>query len=303
MRFLRGLELLLFVSCAILLVASAMTPDTSDALFMLVVASIFLACALWSLFATRKAAAGPAEEAFKAKYPRGPGGKRLYPISKTVTLSREQLKRLNIQRRMSKRPALSPEGFRNAVVAAPAPSGNSQNDWLLYFLMYNATDTREHCHRDDIGTGIVIDNKVGGGTFGGAGATSSWTDAPISLGAADDKAVSQGVAVVAGVAIGSSVAASSYNGERDEEERNRQTAITAATPLAFASEEYRGNESASPSRHESSSRYDNAYDAPSSTPSYESSSSSSSSSSYDSGGGSSYSGGDSGGGGGGGGGD
>lgn len=98
--------------------------------------------------------------------------------ARAIRLSAHALTRVNVQRRITGRPALSPAGIHRAAVHhTDSTSLQSQNDWLLYFLMLDHTSgstngqpwTQSH---DKIGEALEV--IPGGGAFGGAGASAAW---------------------------------------------------------------------------------------------------------------------------------
>jgi uncharacterized membrane protein YgcG len=99
-----------------------------------------------------------------------------------VKLTSHALTRLNVQRRATGRPPLSPAGYYRALQTAPDTT-RSQNDWLLWFLLWDAnshSNAHQYCQRNDnISNSLEI--QPGGGQFGGAGASGMWTEEPRGL--------------------------------------------------------------------------------------------------------------------------
>lgn len=208
-----------------------------------------------------------------------------------VKLTGQALTRLNIQRRATGRPPLSPAGYHRAIEKAPAETLRSQNDWLLYFLLWSSTDETPGYPSGYAQSHVTIPHSLeiqpGGGQFGGGGASGMWTadpviddgmSKPIATGAAADMAQANYDAVRQTFEV-----PEGYQAVRD----NKDRATGEVVPDPFPVNPTPSEDSAPASTHDDADAADTS-----------SSSSDNSSSSSDSGGGG---GGDGGGGGGGGG--
>lgn len=227
--------------------------------------------------------------------------KKAQPAGLVLTV--DQLAKVNRERRLTGRHQLSREGFKAAVEARRADSrapaaGSPTNDWLLWFLVFNTDDSRHHGQIDHARGDITI--QPGGGAYGGAGASGSWTAADVPT---DLDAPSRAAAMAGGVVLGATLGHPGYDTpeQRDaamERGNESRTDYGTGSPTSRddspAYEAPSSRESSTPSSSESSS-YSSSSDSGGGSSSYSSSS--------DSGSSSSSGGGDGGGGGGGGGGD
>jgi len=223
-----------------------------------------------------------------------------YVKPRTVRLTPQALTALNRQRHITGRPALSPAGFYRAIQAAPADRRlESQNDWLLYFLLFDVHSQPGHpsqyCQ-----TQRPIQNALeilpGGGEFGGAGASGAWSQERLT----DilEPHSRSGAVVTAGAFVGAGLAAAELAEAKAEERdvvrtdpvfRDSYSPVPPAPFVPTSEPTPTRSEDSPPASHD----YSPSYSAPDPTPSYSPSESSSPS----------YGGGDSGGGFGGGGGD
>jgi hypothetical protein len=226
----------------------------------------------------------------KSPHLAAPYGKR-----QRVRLTPQALTAVNRQRRITGRPCLSPAGFYRATVTAPADRRlESQNDWLLYYLLWNVhghSNPYAYCQTNER-IPNTLEIQPGGGEYGGGGASGMWTEDPNGGKLVENITQAAGAAAVIG---GMSVPGDwGDNGNR---------APSVADPLPFETPT-RSNDtppdiapptpSSEPPNSTSNTESSPSYSAPESSPSSTYSSSDS---------GSSYSGGGDSGGGGGGGGD
>lgn len=118
--------------------------------------------------------------------------KQPLPVGARITLTPRHLEHVNILRRRDGKLPLNENGFRAAIArqatAAEPRAVRSTDDWALYLIEYAAPSSEHQQHRVAVDHTIVIapDEPFNGqaGTFGGAGATSSF-DTPVSDPAAD----------------------------------------------------------------------------------------------------------------------
>lgn len=102
-----------------------------------------------------------------------------------ITLTPRNLEHVNIQRRRSGRPPLSATGFKAAIAKqASSPAAlHTSNDWLTYLILYEVlfADHQQSRLAVDQPIAIVPDAPFNGqgGTYAGAGATSSFGAASI----------------------------------------------------------------------------------------------------------------------------
>jgi len=113
--------------------------------------------------------------------PRDFGKRAVPPRLKTFTLTPRQLEHVNIQRKLRGSPPLNRAGFKAAasLAATQASQPNTTTDWLTYLIIYECLFADHQSHTVSTSSGMTIDpnqpDNGCGGTFGGAGASGTWT--------------------------------------------------------------------------------------------------------------------------------